>query len=419
MRKEMKFMNKLFMTTILCLALVLVPFAGVFGASEARVYTKTVLNGNYDDGDSPAATVQNDDSNASFEIVPDPGSDASRGNVGSLSGHVEISRAITNNYKIYVSYDFRATTSGDRLRLGIRDSVSRGVTYIFDMNGGSFGGVTINNNEWYTAHCVIDYARAKKSLSIVDSAGNIKLAPTESSLGFSGTPSHIRFRLEKNDHVYMDNIIVKEEIILADLDNVTGGSDEVNPVYTNNTLKVTMTQNMGSVKPEHLRLIRDLDGSDVPISNVAVSGKVLTLTLGKALQSSSTYTFTVLETAPMSNSSTPVGMDMSLKFTTTARELDIIDVTFTSDASGVTFVANLANVTASDASPVMLISAFDSEGRLTGINQITVDVTAGSDAVSVPLRIPVTSGGYVKVLGIADFNTLAPINNNIYTFRLE
>lgn len=416
-------MKNLFISTILCFALVMVPFGGVLAAdseqASPRIANVSVLNGNYDDGDSPAGTPQSDDASAAFNIISDPGSDASRGNVACFKGHVEYSRSISNNYKIYVSYDFRSSSSDDALKLGIRDSVSKNIKYIFTLNNGSFGGVSINDNEWYTAHCVIDYSRSKKSLSIVDSSGNVKLEPTESALGFSGTPSHIRFRVEKDDLVYLDNIIVKEDIILADLDKVTGSDGEEKPLYTNNIIKVAMTENMGTVKPEDIILTRDLDGSDVPISDASVSGKVITLTPGKLLQSSSAYTLTVKETAPMKYRSTPVGQDMSVKFTTSSRELDITDVSFSSDGSNVSCVASVTNVTSSDASPVIVISAFDSEGRLTGINHTQLDVSAGSDAASAPLTIPVTSGGYVKVLGISDYTTLAPLNNNIYTFRLE
>lgn len=415
--------NTLFVTMLLCTALILSPFSFSFVVMAAdaapRVSTVTILNGNYDDGDSPAATPQTDDANAEFNIVTDPGSDASRGKVGSLKGHVELSKAITNENKIYVSYDFRPTSTGDRLRLGIRDSVSKGVTYIFDLNGGSFAGVDINSNEWYTAHCIINYSTGKKSLSIVDSAGNVKLSPTESALGFSGTPSHIRFRLEKNDLIYIDNIIVKEDIVLADLERVTGSNGEEKPLYTSNLLKVEMTENMGSVTDEHISVTRDIDGSHIPIRQIVVNGKILTLTLGKSLQSSSVYTLTVLKDAPMKYSSTPVGQDMSLKFTTSSRDIDITDVTFTSDGTSITCVATLANATASDASVIIMMSALDADNRLTAINYTTVNVGSVDSAASSPLQIPVNSGGYVKVIGILNFNTLAPINNNIYTCSLD
>lgn len=409
--------NTLFVTMILCVTLILSPLCGGVLQAQASaddIVHLRVLNGNYDDGDSPTGS-----GNGMFEIVSDPGGDTTRGKVGSIDGHVEISYSISNNNKIYVSYDFRTTSSGDRLRLGLRNS-SASVKYIFDLGADKFGGVSIKHNEWYTAHCVIDYSAGKQSLSIVDSAGNVLLDPTESTLSFSGSPTHIRFRSENDtEKMYIDNIVVEEDIIVSKLDKVTGSDGEANPLYTNNVLKIEMTGNMGDVTENHISLVRDIDGSAVPISSVAVSGNVLTLTLGKALQSASAYTLSVLSTAPMKYKSTPVGVDMSAQFVTSSREIDITDVAFTSDGTGITCVATLENATASDASVVIMISAFDTNGRVTGINYTTVNVNAIDSAASSPLQIPVSSGGYVKVIGISNFNTLAPLNNNIYTYRLK
>ena len=96
--KEMKNMKNLFISTILCFALVMVPFGGVIAAdseqTSPRIANVSVLNGNYDDGDSPAGTPQSDDASAAFNIISDPGSDASRGNVACFKGHVEYSPRI-------------------------------------------------------------------------------------------------------------------------------------------------------------------------------------------------------------------------------------------------------------------------------------------------------------------------------------
>lgn len=400
-------MNKLFMTTILCMALVLMPFAGVFGAgAPVDIRQVNKVTENFTD-----ATGTDD-----YTVITAPSSAETYGKVAYFTGSkVQYQTAIKNTYKLKGSIDFYLGDASGYLTLYIRATSPTEEKSVCTIKATS-GDIEVG--QWYHAEIIVDYANSSKSVIVTDTSGTEVYTSTGAfSISAGKTPSHFRFYMY--GPIYIDNYILDEYVSWPQLESVTGANGEPNPVYTNNKVILTMTEDMGTVKAEDMEVLNNLTGNAVNIDSVSVDGKKIIVTTADKLQSSVNYTITLFSTATMKYGSYALGDSYTATFTTSARDLDITDVTFTSDASGVTFVANLANVTASDASPVMLVSAFDSEGRITGINQIAVDVSAGSDATSAPLRIPVTSGGYVKVLGIADFNTLAPINNNIYTFRLE
>ena len=81
-------------------------------------------------------------------------------------------------------------------------------------------------------------------------------------------------------------------------------------------------------------------------------------------------------------------------------------------------MASFVNNTDEEKIPVVMMSAYNSEGRITAISYVSVNVPSdGNIYQSDSLEITVPDGGYAKLTAIGSFDETAPVNNNIYTFK--
>ena len=387
--------------------------------ADALVKNMTVLNGNYDDGDSPVGNTGDANDPGLFEIEPDPLGDAARGNVGHFIKHSELTIVMANKNKVYVDFDFNFGSDTTNFSLGVRDGTTKGVTYCWSIKPGSSNGASIELNKWYSAKCVIDYVNKKQNITILDSEGTVLAGPTEVNLKFTGTnPSHLRFRSYTTSSVYIDNLVVKEDVAWPELDSLAGSEGEAVPVYTNNKLVLNMTQEMKTVTPADISLVNNITGDEIPANEVTVSGKQITIIPSKVLQSSTKYTLTLYGTAVGKYGSYPIEDEYSVDFITSARDFDLTDAQFTPNGNKLTAVASFVNNTDEEKIPVVMMSAYNSEGRITAISYVSVNVPSdGNIYQSDSLEITVPDGGYARLTAIGSFDDTAPVNNNIYTFR--
>lgn len=298
----------------------------------------------------------------------------------------------------------------------------------FKLTGGKFQNKTIAVDTWYNFCFTYDFTNEVRSIVVLNADGSelYNSGDLAYKWGSYTTATHFRMFAGKNaGTVSVDNIEFTEWVNWPQLSTITDSQGSENVSYTSNAITLGMTKAM-VVDSEKIKIIRDIDGTEVTITNAAAdesNSKKIVLTLGTPLQSASTYTVTLAEDMTMSFRTLTIDGAIVKKFTTVPKESDMTGATFTPSDGSVGFGAELINTTDTDKAMMVLMTSFDANGRLYKTAFVPVTVSKGTTtdnpyiAPTVSVEVPV--GGSVKAFVLGDVETFSPLNNNIHTFSLE
>ena len=410
------------MTVVLTLLLSLLAMPGVFAA---KIETRNLVEEDYEDGSSSYPD------SSKVTIVSDPAEDGTHGKVGLVDVGGPYNISCTNDYKVIFDTDFYFTnnTSDYEFSIRLRGTDAGGTTKernkLFDVSGGKVTGIGITDvpleaNTWYHLELTFDYHNEKATTVVTDPSGEavINAVNKNLSLGDIAKGKVTHFRIYVGEQVYFDNVLFNEEVVWTELESITDGDGGSRVEYTTNTLRVNMTKALVKPAVTDVKIVRDLDETEIPVTETAIDGKSLVLTLGKPLQSSSSYTLTLAETVKMKYGSIELGEPIVANFNTTSRLLDIKRANFTpGENNQVTCSARVYNDNDGTVSAIILFVAYDATGRIAecAYSPITFTDPDEKNCASVTLTMP--EGGCIKVMGISDFATATPVNNNIYTYK--
>ena len=377
------------------------------------------------------------DANCNYTVVNDP-EDVAHGNYLSYAGGQVSGNKLTifgvqafSQDKIQLKFDMKLTGT-DGVAGGIdfrtRRTKPTNEPQEFKIADGKFQNKTFNANTWYTFCFTYDFVNETRSIVVLKADGSELYNSGDLAYkwgSYTNVSHHRMFASASAGTVSVDNIEFTEWVNWPALESIKDGAGSETIDYNANTLTLGMTKAM-VVDSEKIKITRDIDGSEVAITNAVADesdSKKIVLTLGTPLQSASTYTVTLSGDMQMSFRTLEIGEAIVKKFTTASRPSDMTGVTFTPSAGSVSFAAELINTTDTDKNMMVLMTSFDSTGRLFKTAFVPVTVLAGttgdSPTIAPIVNVEVPEGGSVKAFVLGDILTFSPLNNNIHTFSLE
>lgn len=333
--------------------------------------------------------------------------------------------------KVSMTFDIKLSDASKTLPINIRgkssseskDTVVRMRNGYLQLNGSDEHALV--SDSWYTMKFTLDFEHDTFDFMSVDSGGQTLCNRTGLTMGISAYEQYRYVRISPSSSysgtVYIDNFSATETIDWPSVASVKDASGSTAVDYTGDTVVVETTQPLepGTINKSLLAVTSVRDGKSISVESASVSGNQLCLTLGSPLKSSSPYQITLSGDILMDYGSVPLGEELTAAFTTSSRELDITDVSFTGNGGTVSYELSFANTTGTSQSIILVASSFDAEGRLTSTVFQPVTVASGASIPNAQGSITVPQNGSIKVFAIKDYTTLNRLNNSIYTYSLN
>ncbi len=288
-------------------------------------------------------------------------------------------------------------------------------------NGGTYADIgDYSAGTWYRLKVKMDIPNHKLDLSLENLADSTDKCE---AIGYNFQYSdyyklqHIRieagFTAEMPGYIGYDNMVLKYTATYPSISGFTDNNDTPDAVAPNaESLHCVMSEAVGEITKDDI--ILENEYGEVTVESVTVNGTDIIVTPKDGFVSSANYKLTIKSSAPLADGS-EFGFDTKAVFTTKPASLDVVDGSFTSDLSGITFVADMANTT-SQSKTVTLVTAIYNGDTLLDVYSKTVTLSASGDVPSdtIPVSSAYTS---VKAFVITDWATGVPLSAKTFSFN--
>lgn len=288
-------------------------------------------------------------------------------------------------------------------------------------NGGTYVDIgDYSAGTWYRLKLKMDIPNHKLDFSLENLADSNDRCE---AVGYNFNDSnyyklqHIRieagFTDEKLGYIGYDNMVMKYTATYPSVSGFTDNNDTPDAVAPNaESLHCVMTEAVGELTKDDI--ILENEYGVVTVESVTVDGTEIIVTPKDGFVSSTNYKLTIKSTANLADGS-EFGFETKAVFNTQPSAFDVVGGSFESNASGITFVADMANTT-SQPRTVTLVTALYNGDTLIDVYSKTVILSASGDvpADTIPVLSAYTS---VKAFVITDWTSGVPVSAKTFTFN--
>lgn len=288
-------------------------------------------------------------------------------------------------------------------------------------NGGTNNDIgDYEANTWYRLKIKLDIPNHKYDFSLTNLAN-----PSDKceAIGYNFTDNnfyklqHIRivgnFTSEIPGYIGYDNVKMQYTADYPAISGFTDNLSTIDEVSCNaESLICLLTGAIGNITKDDI--ILENDYGVVTLESVTAENEKIIIKPKDGFVSSSRYKLTIKSTAPLADG-TKIGFDTVAFFNVTPASLDVTGGSFTSDASGITFTADIVNTTSLPKS-VTVVTATYKDGILIDVYSKTLTLSS-PDKVTTDTIATSTSYDSVKAFVISDWSSGVPLSAKVFSFN--